>query len=241
VQLLQIDTSSKESITHAANEIKQNYNGQLDVVINNAAITLTDDSVQSAQETFATNYYGIKLLNEHLVPLLRDNGRIVNVASEAGSMVLGCVSKDLQDKHSSPSLTAEQLDQLVEDFVSALESNNFEKAGYPTDINRLAYPVSKAAVIALTRIEAHQNFDGKKVFIYSTCPGYCSTDLNDHASGTRSPELGADSILYAVNTPDRELKNGAFYQDGKELSQICDDEAKVHQFRDIMKQLYGAK
>jgi NAD(P)-dependent dehydrogenase (short-subunit alcohol dehydrogenase family) len=49
VHFLQIDTSSKESITHANNEIKRRYGGQLDVIINNAGIAPKDDSVQAAQ------------------------------------------------------------------------------------------------------------------------------------------------------------------------------------------------
>ncbi|CAF3940926.1 unnamed protein product, partial [Rotaria sp. Silwood1] len=197
VYLLQLDTSSKESISYATNEIRQKYGGQLDVIINNAAIIPKDDSVEAARETLATNYYGVKILNENLLPFLRDHGRIINVVSGAGSMVLHHVSKDLQDKYTSATLTTEQLDCLVEDFISALESNNLEKCGYPTHIPSLAYSVSKAALIALTRIEARQYYGAKKIFVYSVCPGYCATDINKHGPGGRPAEFGADSILHA--------------------------------------------
>jgi len=95
VHVLQLDTSSKESINHATNEIKQKYNGLLDVIINNAGIIPKDKTVQAARETFATNYYGVKTLNEHLIPLLRENGRVINVASRVGALVLQGASKDL--------------------------------------------------------------------------------------------------------------------------------------------------
>jgi NAD(P)-dependent dehydrogenase (short-subunit alcohol dehydrogenase family) len=75
----------------------------------------------------------------------------------------------------------------------------------------LSYGVSKAALIALTRVEARQHSGAKKVFIYSVGPGYCATDINNHGPGARSTELGADSILYVTDTSDRELENGAFY------------------------------
>ncbi|CAF4157979.1 unnamed protein product, partial [Adineta steineri] len=71
VHLLQLDTSSKESIATATNEIKQKYGGHLDVIINNAGIVPRDNTIQAARETQATNYYGVKMLNEHLIPLLR--------------------------------------------------------------------------------------------------------------------------------------------------------------------------
>ncbi len=67
----------------------------------------------------------------------------------------------------------------------------------------------------------------KKIFFYPVCPGYCSTDINKHGPRARSPELGADSILYLVNTPNDKLENDAFYLDGKKLPEICIDEAKL--------------
>ncbi|CAF3726051.1 unnamed protein product [Rotaria sordida] len=143
VHLLQLDTSSEKSVTHAINEFKQKTNDQLDVIINNAGILPKDDSVQAARETLATNYYGIKIVNEHLIPLLRDNGRVVNVASQIGSIILMCMSKDLQNKYTSSTLTTKQLDRLVEDFLSALEFNNLKKAGYPDDLHYLAYVTPK--------------------------------------------------------------------------------------------------
>ena len=45
-------------------------------------------TVDAARNVFATNYYGIRTLNEHLSPLIRENGRIVNVASEVGAWAL---------------------------------------------------------------------------------------------------------------------------------------------------------
>lgn len=220
VHLIQLDTSSEESIARATDEIRQKYAGKLDVIINNAGILRWNDTAQTAQETMATNYYGIKTLNEYLIPLLRDNGRVVNVASGLGSKVLQCVSKDLQDKYVSSTLTTELLDQLVEDYISSLASENLEKSGYSIILPFMSYRISKAALIALTRVEARQHSSVKNISIYSVCPGFCDTDLINHSSGSRSAELGADSILYVVDTSDRELENGAFYQDGVKLPQV---------------------
>ncbi|CAF4620585.1 unnamed protein product, partial [Rotaria socialis] len=88
VHVLQLDTSSRESIIRAKDEIKQKYGGQLDVVINNAAIIRKDLSADAAREIFGTNYYGVKILNEYLFPLMQENGRIINVSSRAGPIVL---------------------------------------------------------------------------------------------------------------------------------------------------------
>jgi NAD(P)-dependent dehydrogenase (short-subunit alcohol dehydrogenase family) len=215
VYLIQLDTSSPSSIAHATDEIKQKYGGKLDILINNAAISTREITVDGARELFATNYFGIKLLNKHLSPLIRENGRIINVASEVGAWTLHEMSNDLQNKYQSSTLTEEQLDAIVQDFISAIESNNLNKLGYNDKSIYLVYGVSKTALLALTRIEARQWSGAKNVLVLSVCPGYCSTDLNNHGPGSRPAELGADSILYVVQTPANKLENGQFYQDGQ--------------------------
>ncbi|CAF1290195.1 unnamed protein product [Didymodactylos carnosus] len=221
VHLLQLDTSSRNSIAQATNEIKQKYGGQLDVLINNAGILTHEKTVDAARNVFATNYYGIRTLNEHLSPLIKENGRIVNVASEVGAWALYEMSSDLQKKYQSSTLTKEQLDTLVEDFISAIGSNRLEKLGYNSKLPYLIYGTSKAALIALTRVEAREWSGAQNVLVLSVTPGLCKTDIIDHAPGARSAELGADSILFPVNAPTNELENGQFYEDGQQKPQSC--------------------
>ncbi|CAF3551749.1 unnamed protein product [Adineta steineri] len=241
VHLLQLDTSSKESIIAATKEIKEKYNGHLDILINNAAIAPRENTIEATRTAFATNYYGIEMLNEYLIPLLRENGRIANVASGVGPIVSYLFSKELQQKYTSPTLTTQELDNIVEDFLSAFESHNQERIGYSSEIPFPAYTISKAALIALTRVQAREYCNNKNISIYSVCPGFCATDLNNHAAGSRSAAIGADSILYVIDTPTNELENGAFYQDGKKLPEICDDEAKVKAFVEHSKTLLKSK
>ena len=218
VHLIQIDTSSPASIKQAADLIKQKYGGKLDVLVNNAGIASREVTVEVAKQVLDTNYYGIKITNEHFVPLMKENGRIVNVASEVGAWALHEMSNDLQNKFKSSSLTTEQLDKILEEFVSAIKSNSLEKLGYNTKSLFLIYGVSKAALIALTRVEARQWSKEKNLLVVSVCPGYCATDLNHH-SGPRDPQVGADSILYPVNASRNQLENGEFYQDGEKKPQ----------------------
>ncbi len=220
VHVLQLDTSSRESVIHAIDEIKQKYGGQLDVVINNAAISTTEITVSAARELFNTNYYGIKMLNEYLVPLMRLNGRIINVSSRVGTIVLQEASQSLQEKYTSTTLTKDQLDQLVEDFISAIETNSLENLGYNLKSAFLVYGVTKAALNALTQVEARQWSSIKNLLVVSVTPGLCATDMVQNISNARSPELGANSVLYVVNASRNELENGGFYRDGRQLPLI---------------------
>ncbi|NKZ02164.1 SDR family oxidoreductase [Actinomadura latina] len=86
---LRLDVTSAVDIDRAASGI-----GQLDVLVNNAAITY--DTWQRAstadlsvvREAAETNLYGPWRLTQALLPLLRrsPHGRIVNVSSEAASL-----------------------------------------------------------------------------------------------------------------------------------------------------------
>ena len=220
VHCLQLDMSSGESIAQARNEIEHKYGGRLDILINNAACGDLELTVDSARRTFLVNYYGIKRLNECLFPLIQENGRIINVASTCGCVVLSEASKHLQNQYSSSTLTTDQLDQLVEDFISSIETNTIEQLGYNPQSLYLVYSVSKAAVIALTRIAARQWSSARKILVLSVCPGFCATDMNQNASGGRHPKFGAESILYLVHTDENKLENGGFYRDGQQLAQI---------------------
>ena len=220
VHVLQLDMSSRQSILQAIDQIKQNYGGQVDVVINNAGITTSEITVNAAREIFNTNYYGTKFLNECIVPLMRQNGRIINVSSRVATRILEDASQSLQQKYTSPTLTEDQLEQLIEDFISAIDTNTLEHLGYDPQSTDLVYGVSKAALNALTQIEARQWSNTKNLLVVSVTPGLCATDMARHMPGARPPELGATSVLYLVNTPRDELENGGFYRDGQRLPLI---------------------
>ena len=220
VCLLQLDTSSLESIVRATNEIKQKYGGQLDIIINNAGISVKEFNAVAARQTFATNYYGVKLLNEHLLPFVRENGRIINVSSQIGPMALYETSKDLQEKYTSSTLTFAQLDHLVEDFIAAIQTNTLDATGYHIKSCSAIYGMSKAALNALTQVEMRQWAGSKKLLIVAVTPGFCATDINNNAPDARPVEYGANSILHAVNSALSKLQNGAFYRDGEQLPLI---------------------
>ncbi|CAF3731577.1 unnamed protein product [Rotaria socialis] len=220
VHVLQLDTSSRESIIRAKDEINQKYGGQLDVVINNAAITRKDLSVDAAREIFGTNYYGVKILNEYLFPLMQENGRIINVSSRVGPNVLYEASQALQQKYTSSTLTKYQVDQLVEELISAIDTNTLEHLGYNIESTDLIYGVSKAALNALTQVEAYEWSNNKNLLVVSVTPGFCATDMTEHAPDARPAELGADSILSIASASRNELRNGGFYRDGHQIPLI---------------------
>jgi len=112
VKVLVLDTSSKQSIEQAKQEIQNKYGGHLDVIINNAGIANVELGLKPLQDIFNTNFYGVKQMNDTMSPLLRDNGRIINVSSGLGATALKHCSKNLKTKFLNPNLTEAQLEQL---------------------------------------------------------------------------------------------------------------------------------
>ena len=90
---LQLDVTDPASIAAAARQVGERH-GQLDVLVNNAAIDYDtwqraiDADLAVVREAAETNLYGPWLMVQQFLPLLRasEHPRIVNVSSEAASL-----------------------------------------------------------------------------------------------------------------------------------------------------------
>jgi NAD(P)-dependent dehydrogenase (short-subunit alcohol dehydrogenase family) len=92
---VQIDVTDAASIAAAAAQIEREH-GRLDILINNAAVSLNKGVPPSAtdiallRETYETNVFGLIAVTQKMLPLLKaaPAGRIVNMSSGLGSLAL---------------------------------------------------------------------------------------------------------------------------------------------------------
>jgi NAD(P)-dependent dehydrogenase (short-subunit alcohol dehydrogenase family) len=75
-------------------------------------------------------------------------------------------------------------------------------SGYPS------YRISKTALNALTRILANE-LKGTNILVNSVCPGWVKTDMGG-ANAPRTPEQGADTIVWLATLPDNGPTSGFF-------------------------------
>ena len=160
-------------------------------MVNNAGIAFkrdaTDPISHQAKVTLKTNYFGTKMACKHFFPLLKSGARVVNLSSVAGYL-LRIPSDDLKKKFASSdsTLTVEELDTMMRDFIESAHAGNHAEKGWPNS----TYVVSKVGLSALSRIqqrEMNKDTSRNDIVINHVHPGYVDTDMTSH-KGPLTPE-----------------------------------------------------
>ncbi|GJN26917.1 hypothetical protein PR202_gb14884 [Eleusine coracana subsp. coracana] len=237
----QLDVTDPSSAARLADFIRDQF-GRLDILINNAGISgvyrdpvlvtqLKDqvegmdinqrvewmrenskETFEEAKECMKTNYYGVKIVTEALLPLLQlsSSGRIVNVSSRFG-LLRNFNSEELRKEFDDiDSLTEKRLDELLDLFLEDFKANLVEAHGWPTG-GSSAYKVAKAALNAYTRILAKKY---PALLINCLTPGYVKTDISMHM-GVLTPEEGASNSVKVALLPDDGPTGAYFDRDGE--------------------------
>jgi len=151
--------------------IKEEF-GQLDILINNAAVNLDKGnnhetstvSQKALKDTFETNFFAVVELTQTLLPLLKKSaaGRIVNVSSSQGSLTM------LAEKDS---------------VVYAQKT--------------FAYDASKTALNSFTIHLAHE-LQGTKIKVNAIHPGWVKTDMGGQNAHLELADGAKTSVRLAM-------------------------------------------
>lgn len=202
IEVRQFDTSSHESITKLASDLKSSG---VDILINNAGIAMDGFDANIAKQTVATNYFAVQDVINHIP--VNEGGKIINIASLAG--VLRNYGDNIRERFRSAN-TIEHVDELMKEFPEAVADGTFKDKGWKD----AAYATSKCGVIAYTRALATKyQQEGKNVFVVSCCPGYVNTDMTK-GKGHKTLDQGAETpVLLALGKAD--AKPGEFWSEKK--------------------------
>ncbi|KAK4561614.1 hypothetical protein LTR86_004293 [Recurvomyces mirabilis] len=181
-----LDITSSSSIATFANDVKASGN-QVDVLINNAGVNLDNEyGPENAKRTLDVNYRGTL---ETFIPLMAEQGRIVNLSSVASS--LKPYSSAMQARFRDPNNTFEDLEKIADEYLTSVKTRTEESTGFGPP--QRSYSVSKGLVNAFTALLAHQN---PSLLINCCCPGWIATDMGRLVGGRsvqppKTPEEGA--------------------------------------------------
>jgi len=181
---VELDVTRRVTIAAAAQRIEETY-GRLDVLINNAGISVEPRTTPSAtdldrvKDVYETNVFGVIAVTQAMLPLLRrsSGGRIVNLSSSLGSLTLASTAD-------SP-------------------WSRFGLLGYNT---------SKTALNGIT-VHFANELRASGIKVNAACPGYVATDLNGHC-GYRSPAEGARIAVQLATLPADGSTGGLFDESG---------------------------
>jgi NAD(P)-dependent dehydrogenase (short-subunit alcohol dehydrogenase family) len=192
------DLSNMKSVKQVAEKIKQAHT-KIDVLINNAGLFIptAQTSADGFELTLANNHFSYFLLTRELLPLLKQvpAARIVNVASEAGK-------------------------------IGKYEPNNINLTQEFSGMK--AYCNSKLFNIMFT-YELARKLSGTNITVNAMHPGGVNTNFGNSVNGfvgflfkklgflMRTPEQGADTIIWLATSPEVEGKSGLYVKDRKPI------------------------
>ena len=192
------DLSIMKSVKQVAEKIKQAHT-KIDVLINNAGLFIptAQTSADGFELTLANNHFSYFLLTRELLPLLKQvpAARIVNVASEAGK-------------------------------IGKYEPNNINLTQGFSGMK--AYCNSKLFNIMFT-YELARKLSGTNITVNAMHPGGVNTNFGNSVNGfvgflfkklgflMRTPEQGADTIIWLATSPEVEGKSGLYVKDRKPI------------------------
>lgn len=217
VDVFMADLASLESVRRLAADVLARY-PRLDALVNNAGAVHMKRQVtgDGFELTWAVNHLAPFLLTELLLERLKEcaPARIVTTASDAHRTVRGISFDDL----------------------------NAERRY--TGMGR--YGESKLANILFTA-ELARRLDGSGVTATSFHPGFVASGFNLNNGAffrfamkltkvvARSPEKGAETLVWLLDAPDSEVRSGAYYKDRRpvEPTAAARDEAAARRLWEI--------
>ena len=198
VDWLMFDLDDPQSAQWLADTMRFRHGG-VDVAILNAAFAPRDDipAVTQARRMIEANNHGTLRFLDAFAPVMRENGRLVIVASGFG--VLASLPEKLRPHFDTNVRSASEIDRVMDDYVVAVEAGRADAEGWPEWVN---IP-SKVGQVAVTRAFAREwRANGRLpagVLINAACPGLTLTDATRDLMNTVFKGRTAQTVEEAAN------------------------------------------
>ncbi|XP_045761530.1 carbonyl reductase [NADPH] 1-like [Maniola jurtina] len=211
----QLDISDRSSVEKFRDHIKEKYGG-IDILINNAAVAgeLFSITYEDAQNVIDINYKSIFTLKELIYPLIRNNGRIVNISSDCGHL------SNIRNEYwiqrlSKKDLSEADINEFVDWYLESVKNGTFNREDIADGASVASYRVAKVALSAITMV--HQSeLESKNISINSMHPGLVRTDMTKGVGFYSMDEAAETPIYLALDAP-QTLKGAYVWFDKKVL------------------------
>ena len=171
-----LDVTDPASAAAAATEVEARH-GRLDALVNNAGIATPPGSTPEDQRPSTATVDVLRQIFET---------NLFGVVTVTNALL------PLLRRSPAPRIVN------VSSTVGSLTANS-DPAVAPDLPLSAGYSPSKSALNALT-VQYAKDLAPERILVNAVCPGYCATDLNDHA-GHRTPAQGAQSAVRMATIP----------------------------------------
>jgi NAD(P)-dependent dehydrogenase (short-subunit alcohol dehydrogenase family) len=212
-----LDVRSAEEVDAFASFVSERHGG-VDVVISNAAARITPNRSEAEQvRNFVdTNNFGATRMIRSFGPLLRPGGRFLIVASDFGT--LRSLPTHLYPLFAAETMTLDDIDQVMADYIDAVESGTAVEKGWPASIN-IASKVGQVAAARVFARERREPATRDGALIAAVCPGLVDTGASRpwfaDMSHAQSPAEAAEDVLALVTEPADPAFYGELVQHGR--------------------------
>ena len=196
LKVFKLDLSISQSIKDCVAEIA-NLGVKIDILHNNAGIMVDGEStevvIDNLRKTLDVNLIGTIDLTEQIIPLMSEDGHIVNTSSAAGSL------RDMQKRQNE--------EYLKEEAREGVSRSAINPDYYPS------YKISKASLNMYTLIlSARLQHEGRAIKVSSVHPGWVKTDMGGEEAPV-TPEEAAKNIFETATNKD--IETGQFWFNGE--------------------------
>ncbi|OXM82858.1 SDR family NAD(P)-dependent oxidoreductase [Paenibacillus rigui] len=205
VDIFEADMSSQNSIRRVAADIGEKW-PRVDILINNAGAMFTERELteDGIEMTWAVNHLAPFLLTSLLLDKLKESGhsRVITTASHGHKMARNGIRFD--------DIRAERLYRFPQKYIGGPSIRYGE-----TKLANILFTAELARRLEKTGVTAHC-FD----------PGLVSTNFNSNNKGlsvsmtmalmkllSRSPEKGAETLVWLADSDDIAARSGGYYTD----------------------------
>lgn len=212
----QLDVASRSSVQRFRDHIKSTHGG-IDILVNNAAVANSVNlynSYEESKQIIDINYKSILTIQELLFPLVRNNGRILNISSDCGHLS-NVRNQYWIERLSKKDLTVEDINGFVEWYLESARNGTFRNEDIADNGTVAAYRVAKVALSALTILQ-QKELAKRNISVNSMHPGLVRTDMT-LGVGFYNADQAAETPLYLVLEAPAELRGAYIWFDRRVL------------------------